>query len=325
MQVIVKEDGQHNSKTVLFPRLKSLTLTDLPNVEGFFLGMNEFLWSILDEVKIYGCPKMMTFTSGRSMTPKLLYIHTGIGKHSLECGLNFPLSNASHENLEKLHIRRENRQLFFKEVKEIFEVVDLENDDVNEKQSVVVFPKLKEVTLEALDSMSLLLLHELEISCCRNMEVIVKKAEDSDTTATDVVVFRSLKSIKLGHLPNLKGFCLGMEDFLWQSLDTLEIKDCPQITVFTCGQSTTPQLKVKATSTKKHAAPTARTKKVESFFGDSSEEDSSSMKKSPRRKRLRVYIRVKSIIALIAVKTKSAIAAKSTNGSSFTNLYEKKF
>ena len=97
MQVIVKEDGQHNSKTVLFPRLKSLTLTDLPNVEGFFLGMNEFQWSILDEVKIYGCPKMKTFTSGHSMTPKLLYIHTGIGKHSLECGLNFPLSNASHE------------------------------------------------------------------------------------------------------------------------------------------------------------------------------------------------------------------------------------
>ncbi|GKG05671.1 hypothetical protein Tco_0325757, partial [Tanacetum coccineum] len=75
------------------------------------------------------------------------------------------------------------------------------------------------------------------------MEVIVKKAEDSDTRATDVVVFHSLKSIKLGSLPNLKGFCLGMEDFLCPSLDTLEIKDCPQITVFTCGQSTTPQLK----------------------------------------------------------------------------------
>ncbi|GKC05477.1 NB-ARC domains-containing protein, partial [Tanacetum coccineum] len=338
MQVIVKEDGHHTSKTVLFPRLKSLTLTDLPNVEGFFLGMNEFRWSILDEVKIYGCPKMMTFTSGRSMTPKLLYIHTGIGKHSLGCGLNFPLSNASHEevqfhsssmcsnpniikllqypwsfsnlfevnlelcenllksgiifrcnelinlqNLEKLHIRRKYWQSSFEEVKEIFEVVNLENDDVNEKQSVVVFPKLKEVTLGELVGMryiwkssrwitlnfpsltqvlidrcpllehvftccmvrSLLQLRELDIRRCDNMEVIVKKAEDSDTRATDVVVFRSLKSVKLDFLPNLKGFCLGMEDFLWQSLDTLEIKDCPQITVFTCGQSTTPQLKEK--------------------------------------------------------------------------------
>ncbi|GKD94968.1 NB-ARC domains-containing protein, partial [Tanacetum coccineum] len=182
MQVIVKEDGHHTSKTVVFPHLKSLTLTDLPNVEGFFLGMNEFLWSILDEVKIYGCPKMTTFTSGRSMTPKLLYIHTGIGKHSLECGLNFPLSNASHEeiqfhsssmcsnpdiikllqfpwsfsnlvevnervhtnllksgiifrceelinlqNLEKLHITSKSS---WQEVKEIFEVVDLEIDDM---------------------------------------------------------------------------------------------------------------------------------------------------------------------------------------------------
>ncbi|PWA67794.1 NB-ARC domains-containing protein [Artemisia annua] len=166
MQVIVKDDEHHDSKIV----------------------------------NIYGCPKMMTFTSGRSMTPKLLYIHTGIGKRSLECGLNFPLSNASHEeiefhsssmcsnqniikllqfpwsfsnlvevngkmhpqllksgiifrcnelinlqNLEKLHIRKNYRQsssswfiqTSIKEVKEIFEVVDLENDDVNEKQSVV--------------------------------------------------------------------------------------------------------------------------------------------------------------------------------------------
>ncbi|GKD66203.1 NB-ARC domains-containing protein, partial [Tanacetum coccineum] len=227
-------------------------------------------------------------------------IHTGIGKHSLECGLNFPLSNASHEeiqlhsssmcsnpdiikllqfpwsfsnlvevngilhtnllksssifrcnelinlqNLEKLHIEkwRKLRRSPSQEVKEIFEVVDLENDDVNKKQSVVVFPKLKEVTLEELDSMryiwkssrwitlnfpnltkvlidgcellehvftccmvrSLSQLHELEISRCRNMEVIVKKAEDSDTRATDVVVFRFLKSVKLDFLPNLKG------------------------------------------------------------------------------------------------------------------------
>lgn len=205
----------------------------------------------------------------------------------LKSGIIFPCNELINlQNLEKLHIRSRYWQSSFKEVKEIFEVVDLENDDVNEKQSVVVFPKLKEVTLEALRSMryiwkssrwitlnfpnltkvlingcallehvftcgmvrSLLQLHELEISRCDNMEVIVKKAEDSDTRATDVVVFRSLKSIKLRGLPNLKGFCLGMEDFLWQSLDTLEIKDCPQITVFTCGQSTTPQLKVIDTS-----------------------------------------------------------------------------
>nr|GEV94324.1 disease resistance protein At4g27190-like [Tanacetum cinerariifolium] len=266
MQVIVKEDGQHASKTVFFPRLKSLTLTDLPNVEGFFFGTNEFLWSILDEalasivlnvVSTFHCP-----------------MHH-MGRFS-----------SIAQNLEKLHIRRKYRQSSYKKVNEIFEVVDLDNDDVNEKQPVVVFPKLKEVTLEALDSMryiwkrsrwitlnfpnltkvlidgcallehvftccmvrSLLQLHELEISRCCNMEVIVKKTEDSDTRATDVVVFRSLKSIKLGSLPNLKGFCLGMEDFLWPSLDTLEFKDCPQITVFTCGQSTTPQLKVIDTS-----------------------------------------------------------------------------
>lgn len=99
MRVIVKEDGEHTkaSKVISFPRLKSLTLANLPNVNGFFLGMNEFRWPSLENVKMYGCPQLMILTSGHSMAPKLTHIHTGVGKHSLACGLNFHLSNATHK------------------------------------------------------------------------------------------------------------------------------------------------------------------------------------------------------------------------------------
>nr|XP_043631435.1 uncharacterized protein LOC122602890 [Erigeron canadensis]XP_043631436.1 uncharacterized protein LOC122602890 [Erigeron canadensis] len=337
MQVIVKKDGKHTtSKVVIFPQLKSLTLTDLPNVEGFFMGMNEFQWPQLDKVKISGCPQMMVFTSGHSTTPKLNSMHTRLGRHSLECGFNFEFTNASNEakfhnssmcstpdmikllqypwsfsnlvevdtksysessksriffpqnelhklqNLEKLNITAPEYQ-YDRIVEEVFEVGEETNDYMNEAQSVVVFPKLKEVTLEWLKSVkhiwksnqrivlnfpkltkvfidncpllgnvftscmigSLLQLQELHISQCENMEVIAKQVEeDFDTRAKKVVVFPFLKSVTLLSLENLKGFYLGLEAFKWPSLDTLEIKDCPQITVFTRGQSTTPKLKV---------------------------------------------------------------------------------
>ncbi|KAI3516599.1 hypothetical protein L1887_15521 [Cichorium endivia] len=328
MQVIVKEAVEHTktSKTIIFPRLKSLTLANLPNLKGFFLGMNEFQWPILEKVEMYRCPKMVTFTSGHSMAPKLNHIHTGLGKHRLECGLNFHFTNATQEtqlpmcstpymikllqfpwsflnlvevnaqspnilvtsrmifpcnellnlkNLEKLHI---NLRYVTSNTEELFELV---NDDANETNSIVEVPNLKELSLGGLHKLqhiwknsrsislkfpnltkvsikrcrllghvftccmvgSLLQLQDLEISDCMNMNVIVKHVEDSETRAT-AIVFPCLKSITLRRLPNLKGFFLGKADFVWPSLDTLEIKDCPQITVFTNGKSSVPELKL---------------------------------------------------------------------------------
>ncbi|KVI07684.1 Leucine rich repeat 4 [Cynara cardunculus var. scolymus] len=102
VEVIVKEDNEEqttiSSKAVVFPRLKSIELGDLPNLTGFFLGKNEFEWPLLNKVMIDACPQMTVFTSSLSITPKLNYIHTKLGKYSLECGLNFPVMGSTlHE------------------------------------------------------------------------------------------------------------------------------------------------------------------------------------------------------------------------------------
>ncbi|GKF11590.1 NB-ARC domains-containing protein, partial [Tanacetum coccineum] len=92
MKVVVKEEIEEQttaSNIVVFPCLKSIVLVDLPNLEGFFMGMSDFQWPSLDKVTIDGCPQLMVFTSGQSTSPKLKYMHTSLGKHSLECGLNF--------------------------------------------------------------------------------------------------------------------------------------------------------------------------------------------------------------------------------------------
>ncbi|MFS8016130.1 putative leucine-rich repeat domain superfamily [Helianthus anomalus] len=86
IQVIVKleENTGKSSKGVVFPHLETLELDHLPNLKGFFLGMNDFRWSSLDNVVIDECPQLMMLTSGQSTTPKLKYIHTWFGKCSLE-------------------------------------------------------------------------------------------------------------------------------------------------------------------------------------------------------------------------------------------------
>lgn len=99
IQVIVKEENGMSSKVVAFPRIETLELDDLPNLKGFFLGPNNFRWPSLDNVMINDCPQLMMFTSGESNTAKLKYIHTSLGKHSLECGLNF------HGTIDEVHLK----------------------------------------------------------------------------------------------------------------------------------------------------------------------------------------------------------------------------
>ncbi|KAJ0451011.1 putative leucine-rich repeat domain superfamily [Helianthus annuus] len=93
IQVIVKEENKTSSEeeeeVVVFPNLETLELDRLPSLKGFFLGMNDFRCPSLVTLMINDCPKWVVFTSGQSETPKLKYVHTSFGKHSLEHGFNF--------------------------------------------------------------------------------------------------------------------------------------------------------------------------------------------------------------------------------------------
>ncbi|KAI3797251.1 hypothetical protein L1987_32506 [Smallanthus sonchifolius] len=97
MKVIAKKENGEQTDVVVFPRVKCVELSDLPNLNGFFLGMNEFQWPLLETVMLKECPQMMVFTSGQSTTPKLKYVHTRLGKQSVECDLNFHVVTTFHE------------------------------------------------------------------------------------------------------------------------------------------------------------------------------------------------------------------------------------
>ncbi|MFS7986510.1 putative P-loop containing nucleoside triphosphate hydrolase, leucine-rich repeat domain superfamily [Helianthus anomalus] len=373
MKVIVKKDNGEKDKgeVQVFHCLKSLTLFNLPNLEGFFLGKNGFQWPLLENVIIGRCPQMKMFTFGQSTTPVLKYIHTSLGKHSLEFGLNFHMTKDLNQTqqpssantslcsnaLEQLHWSFHNlievsmthnwkvkniipskhlrelhklehiqvHNLFY--VEEVFEVVTMEGQISGFQDSPIVVENLRQVELKDLFSLkyiwkhsylqktvlefpnltmlfidncfhlkhvftssmvrSLVHLQELHISDCPNMEVIIKVEEEEDEKlkrkkeeeedeeeeeeekekekeeekekekeksefkcdgGKEIVTLPFLKSLKLKRLNMLEGFCLGMDDFSWPSLHTLEITKCPEIKVFTKGHVATPALNVIHTS-----------------------------------------------------------------------------
>ncbi|KAI3797164.1 hypothetical protein L1987_32417 [Smallanthus sonchifolius] len=189
MKEIVKKENGEQRKVVKFPCLKSLELDDLPNLEGFFLGMNDFHWPLLEKVMINKCPQMMLFTCGQSTAPKLKYMHTRLGKHSLECGLNFHVTGVhqtnlpstsleklppwSFHNLIELHMEGDyyikciipsNELLQLQKlermrvencwsVEEVFEVEGMEGTNSEESQTLVQIPNLTQMELKGLDSL----------------------------------------------------------------------------------------------------------------------------------------------------------------------------
>ncbi|KAK9050798.1 hypothetical protein SSX86_030234 [Deinandra increscens subsp. villosa] len=193
MKVIVREEyGEALDKKVVvsIPCLKSIELDNLPNLEGFFVGMNvDFQFPSLDYVKINDCPQMTAFTFGDSSAPKLKYIHTWLGKHNLEYGLNFhqisiPSSDTSsvcpaiaegtpwsYHNLIEMHVNDDDKVEMLVPFSELVRLQNLEKIQVikcrglevffeevrnNESRIVLKFPKLREVELQRLDNVKYL-------------------------------------------------------------------------------------------------------------------------------------------------------------------------
>ncbi|KAJ0705033.1 putative P-loop containing nucleoside triphosphate hydrolase, leucine-rich repeat domain superfamily [Helianthus annuus] len=353
MEVIVKKENGEQRKVVVFPRLKSLELVGLPNLNGFFLGMNDFQWSLLEKVTISQCPQMIVFTSGQSMAPELKYIHTSLGKHTLDsCGLNFHVTRDLHQTIlpssehtsgcsttlerlpwsfhnlieidmlynedvksiipfnELLHLQKLERiqvrrcanveevfeveameeelglELLFREEEEV-EVFEGRNSESQTQTLLVQIPNLTQLELIHLSHLkyiwksnhhllefpnlttlfiqschvlkhvftrsmvvSMQQLQDLYIGGCKNLKVIVKEEEESecDAKVNETLKLPCLKSLKLESLRSLEGFFLGKGDFSFPSLHTLEINECPEISVFTKGNVAAPALHVIDTS-----------------------------------------------------------------------------
>ncbi|KAM0055006.1 putative leucine-rich repeat domain superfamily [Helianthus debilis subsp. tardiflorus] len=216
MKVIVKEEKETSSKRVVFPRLETLELEDLPKLKGFFLGMNDFQWPSLDHVLINDCPELKMFTSGRSTTPKLKYIETSCGKYSPECGLNF------HETIGQTTFPASSEPCSFNSLIEINLLWRNVGKTVVPSNALLQLEKLQQITIQLCDGLE---------------EVFEVGALEETNNSQTVVEIPNLRQVQLANVGDLK--------YLWKSnpwmvlefpnLTTLSIDSCVNLEhVFTC-------------------------------------------------------------------------------------------
>ncbi|KAI3797183.1 hypothetical protein L1987_32437 [Smallanthus sonchifolius] len=219
MGVIVRKEVEEERKVVKFPRLKSLYLSDLPNLKGFFLGINEFQWPLLEKVTFSKCLQMMVFTPGRSTTPKLKYIHTSLGKHSLECCHNFHvttlhqtrLTSSGSTSLERLPWSFHN-------------LIEMDMAGNHDWKVKCIIPSNELLQLQKLERM--------RVEECWSVEEVFEVEAMEGTTQT-LVQIPNLAQLELKNLSSLK--------YIWKSnhhqrtllefpnLTTLSIHDCKKL------------------------------------------------------------------------------------------------
>ncbi|KAD7477457.1 hypothetical protein E3N88_00593 [Mikania micrantha] len=206
MKVIVREEhGEESSSKVVFPRLKSIQLDDLPNLAGFFIGMNtNFEWQSLDHLMIDKCPQMMVFTSGESIAPKLKYIHSTLGKHDVECILNFRQVSPQSSYNSIVCPSAERTPWSF------HNLIEMDLQFYHELEKVVPMNELQQLPI----------LEKVIISSCGNVEEVF---EVSNNESPNVVTLQ-----KLYDLHNLK--------YMWKSNEwsILEFPNLTTLSIFMC-------------------------------------------------------------------------------------------
>ncbi|KAL8245972.1 hypothetical protein R6Q59_007188, partial [Mikania micrantha] len=182
MKLIVREENEKESSKVVFPRLKSIVLKNLPNLVGFFMGIDiDFEWKSLDYVMIRDCPQMMSFTSVvylyRStlrQTDKVKDIQ--VLPQSSDGSIVFPTTEGttwSYHNLIEMNL------------------------DFNYKSKNVV---------PTIELQQLHILEKIHARDCWNLEEVF---EVTNTESPTVVIFQKLREMKLDGLARLK--------YIWKS------------------------------------------------------------------------------------------------------------
>ncbi|KAD1943839.1 hypothetical protein E3N88_42114 [Mikania micrantha] len=211
MKVIVREENEKEYSKVVFPRLKSIQFVNLPNLLGFFVGMNtEFEWRSLYYVILKDCPQMMLFTSGESVAPKLKYMHTRLGKHDLECGLNFRKVSLQSSYSSFLHPTAEGTPWFF------HNLIKMNLQNIDHHRKVVPMNELQQLQI-------------LEKICVRHCLGVEEVFEVTNNESPIVITFPKLREVELKYLNMLK--------YIWKSnqWSILKFPNLTKLSIFKCG------------------------------------------------------------------------------------------
>ncbi|WJX10999.1 hypothetical protein P8452_01661 [Trifolium repens] len=143
---------------------------------------------------------------------------------------DFPLD---HPLLQDLH------QLYVWDCPSLISLAPMSTSFTNLTHLVVVNCKELNYLITSSTAKSLIQLKRLEISNCEKMLDVVKI---NDENADEEIIFENLDYMEFTSMSSLGSFCNGSQTFIFPSLLTLIVKECPQMEIFSSGVTVAPCL-----------------------------------------------------------------------------------
>ncbi|KAE8675352.1 Cc-nbs-lrr resistance-like protein [Hibiscus syriacus] len=229
VEEIVANEEDDATCDIIFSRLRSLKLVNLPRLKIFCSGNHTFGFPCLEEVIVSGCPELEIFCKGVLNAPLLQSVEYGEGKEHWSGDLD--------STVQQLHSKKVGyqgiRYLILSEFSKSMEIW---------KEKSVDFKNLQDLEVEECNSLKyifsvsmaleLLQLEHITVKKCPMMEYIIQK--EAEETAMDTACLPKLKNITLESCSDLKSFCMGNITLECPSLLTIKVDDCPKMYAMAC-------------------------------------------------------------------------------------------
>ncbi|KAK8271985.1 hypothetical protein V6Z12_D11G299500, partial [Gossypium hirsutum] len=228
MKEIVATEGDEATCDIIFSRLKSLELVNLPRLKSFCSGNHTFGFPCLEELIVNGCLELEIFCKGVLTNPPLLQkVDYGKGNGNWCSDLNNTIQ-------EMYSIKAGFQAIEYLVLSEFSRSIEIWKENIH---GSIDFKKLKVLevygcnTMTYIFSVSMALdlsqLEDIKVKQCPMMRQIIKKG--AEETEMDTLLLPMLNWIRLESCSRLTSFCMGSITLKCSSLLKIVVDDCPKM------------------------------------------------------------------------------------------------
>ncbi|KAK8633716.1 hypothetical protein V6N13_014555 [Hibiscus sabdariffa] len=209
---------------IIFSRLESLELVNLPRLKSFCSGNHTFGFPCLQEVIVSGCPELGIFCKGVINAPLLQSVEYGRDKGLWDGDVN---STVQHLHSEKVGYQ----DTWYFVLSEFSKSIEIWKEKSLDFNNIKVLEVEECNSLEFIFSVSMALelvqLTDLKVKKCPMMKYIIKRG--AEETTMDTVWLPKLGTIILESCSELTIFCMGNITLQCPFLKSIEVEDCPKM------------------------------------------------------------------------------------------------
>ncbi|KAG8479169.1 hypothetical protein CXB51_029721 [Gossypium anomalum] len=228
MTEILAIEGDEATCDIIFSRLKSLELVNLPRLKSFCSGNHTFGFPCLEELIVSGCPELEIFCKGVLTNPPLL--------QEVECGKdNGHWCSDLNNTIQEMHsIKAGFQAIEYLVLSEFSSSIEIWRENIHgsldlKKLRVLEVYECNSMTYIFSVSMALDLaqLEYIKVKKCPMMEHIIKEGAEETEMAT--LLLPKLVKIRLESCSRLTSFCMGSITLQCPSLHKIAVDDCPKM------------------------------------------------------------------------------------------------